>query len=122
MEDLKIKSEVEEVISRRSFLRKAAYVAPAIVSLGALNAQAGTAIGSSVFKNNIVSYGNGEVIGTATVRGHNGVVDSGEAVNAVGGSFSPYHSSQYTAAEVNANTNPSYHFWSYFQQYFGTIN
>ncbi len=110
MEDLLEKSEVEETLSRRSFLKKAAYTAPAIITLGALNAHADATPGSSVFTIN--TYSGTAVTGSTTVTGHNGVVDSGTTV------YGPYTNAS-TATEVNANT---YHIWDNFKQFFAGIN
>lgn len=110
--------EIESTNSRRTFLKKVAYVAPAVIVLGGLSAQAGTTAGSSVFTNKILSQGDGKQIGLETVTGHNGVVDSGvyqntDSAGVVTGT------KNYTAAEVNANDIPS--LWSYFKQFFGGI-
>jgi hypothetical protein len=61
--------ENQNVEARRSFLKKVAYVAPAVMALGALNAQANTAIASSTFTH--VAYDNGETV-TTSVTGDSG--------------------------------------------------
>jgi hypothetical protein len=110
--------EMESTNSRRTFLKKVAYVAPAVIVLGGLSAQAGTAPGSSVFTNKIISQGDQTQIGLETVTGHNGVVDSGIYQN-TDSTGAVTKTKNYTAAEVNANDIPS--LWSYFKQFFGGI-
>jgi len=67
--------EIQGVEARRSFLKKVAYVAPAVVALGALNAHASAAAAASTFTH--VAYDNGDTV-TTTVTGNSGtnVVDS----------------------------------------------
>jgi hypothetical protein len=110
--------EMESTDSRRTFLKKVAYVAPAVIVLGGLSAQAGTTPGSSVFTNKIISQGDQTQIGLETVTGHNGVVDSGIYQNTDSNGVVT-KTKNYTAAEVNANDIPS--LWSYFKQFFGGI-
>ena len=71
--------EIENVNSRRVFLKKAAYAAPALMVLGGLNAQANEAIASSTFTH--VAYDNGNTL-TTTVHGDSGtdVITSASSV------------------------------------------
>lgn len=93
MEDLKIKSKVEEKISRRSFLKKAAYVAPVVVTLGALTApmtaQASTFVHhtQSVPATDPITY-----VKTQTIETQNGTnnVLSGQSTNIPAGGQGEY--------------------------------
>jgi len=122
MEDLKIKSEVEEVISRRSFLRKAAYVAPAVMSLGALNAHAVTTAGTSTFVNftqshpatNPVTYTSKETI--ITQAGTNNVL-SGTSVHMPTAPFGNYG---IDGASVKTAANNGDAAWSWVNNVFGS--
>jgi hypothetical protein len=113
------KLEIEQVNSRRDFLKKVGYVAPVVMGLGALNAYAGTTPGSSVFKTNLYAGStqtDANYIGTTAVAGHNGVVDSGTITDTKG------NVTTYTAAQIDANNSPYASFWNDFKQYFGGIS
>ncbi|MDD2837507.1 MAG: hypothetical protein PHX59_00985 [Sulfuricurvum sp.] len=111
--------EMNAAQARRTFLKKAAYAAPVVIALGGLNAHAGRTVGSSVFSTNLyvgTEKTDANYIGTATVSGHNGVVDQGLITDTDG------VKTYYTSAEVNSNKSPYAKFWNDFKSFFGTIN
>lgn len=71
--------EIQGVEARRSFMKKMAYVAPAVMALGALNAQASVAGAASVFIGEARVNPGDKLIGVSTVTGYSGpdVIESG---------------------------------------------
>ncbi|MDO9208052.1 MAG: hypothetical protein Q7T91_07345 [Sulfuricurvum sp.] len=65
-------TQARNVEARRSFLKKAAYVAPAIIALGALNAHADVGAAASVFNGKATVDPGNIHVGDATVTGYSG--------------------------------------------------
>lgn len=107
--------EMNTAQSRRTFLKKAAYVAPAVVALGALTIPASAQ--ASVFTTEWKEINTGQIY-TVSVDGNSatGVVSSGSSVNTASGKVKTY-----TAEQVVTNDTPLEGFWSYFKQWFPSI-
>ncbi|MDD3597470.1 hypothetical protein [Sulfuricurvum sp.] len=109
--------EMNAAQSRRAFLKKAAYVAPAVVALGALSAPVSAQ--ASTFNGNVYAVdaktGTVTQIGTATVNGQSGpqVIENGATVRLSSGEIT-----HYDAAGVEANANG---WFSWAKKYFSQI-
>lgn len=113
-------TQARNVEARRSFLKKAAYVAPAIVALGALNAQASVqGAAASVFTGKTYVQPGDRLVGESTVTGLSGpdVIESGtyQRVYSDGTKGAVV---EYTGAEVQQN---NYGFFSWAKTFFGNI-
>jgi len=120
MEDLLEKSEVEEVLSRRSFLKKAAYTAPAIITLGALNAHADTGATTSAFSSNTYDSTKTNVVSVETIttqKGTNNVLTgTHDVLNSNLGDYTASGSAIKTEANNGNET------WTWLNNLFGNSN
>lgn len=111
--------ENQNVEARRSFLKKVAYVAPAVMALGALNAHAGTSQAASVFTGKTYVQPGDHLVGQSTVTGLSGpdIVE--------GGTYQIVHTDgttgavqSFTGAQVKQN---DYGFFTWAKSIFASI-
>jgi hypothetical protein len=121
-----MENKTQKINSRRAFLKKAAYAAPAFIALGGLNAQAGTTVGSSVFTMYVGSGSPSTTIQSNSTQvlkvfGHQGVVDYGtKDPTKPPGAPTINYSSAAIINNVYPASNPTGQ-WNPFKQYFSQI-